>query len=254
MRAMCRACCVTLRMGIRLHMSNADSLPVLFIPGLADSPRLYQAQLPRIYRVGPVMVADHTRDESIAGIATRVLAHAPPRFALVGLSMGGYTALEIMRRAPERVLKLALLNTSARPDTPDAIERRLGAIAASERGEYRTITENLFPNVVHPSHAQDEALKRAYVDMHLSVGAEAFVRQQRAIIGRIDSRPSLAAIRCPTLVLVGDADKITPREHAEELAQGIPGAELRVIDTCGHLSALEQPEAVSEALLAHLTR
>lgn len=234
-------------------MPLADSLPVLFIPGLADSPRLYQAQLPQLYRLGPVMVADHTRDESIAGIATRILTHAPPRFALVGLSMGGYTALEIMRRAPERVLSLALLDTSARPDTGEGTERRLTAIAAAERGEYRAITENLFPNLVHPSRAQDEALKRAYVDMHLSVGAEAFVRQQRAIIGRIDSRPSLAAIRCPTLVLVGDADKITPPEHAEELAQGIPGAELRVLDTCGHLSALEQPDAVSDALLAHLT-
>ena len=232
----------------------SDSLPVLFIPGLADSPRLYQEQLSRVYRVGPVMVADHTRDESIAGIATRVLAHAPPRFALVGLSMGGYTALEIMRRAPERVPSLALLNTSARPDTPEGIERRRAAITAAERGEFRKITEDMFANVVHPKHAADETLKRVYVDMHLSIGPEAFVRQQRAIIGRVDSRPSLAAIRCPTLVIVGDADKVTPRELAEELAHGIRGAELRVIDNAGHLSALEQPEAVSEALLAHLAR
>jgi pimeloyl-ACP methyl ester carboxylesterase len=235
-------------------MSIADSLPVLFIPGLADSPRLFQAQLPHIYRLGPVMVADHTRDESIAAVASRVLTHAPPRFALVGLSMGGYTALEIMRRAPERVLSLALLNTSARVDTPEAIERRLSAIAAAERGEYRALTESIFPNVVHPHHAQDPELKRIYVDMHLAVGAEAFVRQQRAILGRVDSRADLAAIRCRTLVIVGDGDKVTPPEVAEELAQGIRGAELRVLDTCGHLSALEQPQAVSDALLAHLAR
>jgi pimeloyl-ACP methyl ester carboxylesterase len=234
-------------------MTIADSLPVLLIPGLADSPRLYQAQLPRLYRVGPVMVADHTRDETIAGIATRVLAHAPARFALVGLSMGGYTALEIMRRAPERVVRLALLNTSARPDTPESTERRLSAIAAAERGEFRALTMSLWPNMVHPIHAGDLALKRVYVDMHLAVGAEAFVRQQRAIIGRIDSRPSLAKIRCPTLVIVGDEDKLTPRELAEELANGIPGAQLRVLSTCGHLSALEQPEAVGDALLAHLS-
>lgn len=233
-------------------MTITDSLPILLIPGLADSPRLYQAQLPRLYRVGPVMVADHTRDDSIAGIAARVLRHAPPRFALVGLSMGGYTALEIMRNAPERVARLALLNTSARPDTPESIERRRLAIAAAERGEYREVTESVWPNAVHPSHVDDLALKRAYVEMHLAVGAAAFVRQQRAIIGRPDSRPSLSVIKCPTLVLVGDGDKITPPEVAQELANGITGARLSVIETCGHLSALEQPDAVSNALLGLL--
>jgi len=233
-------------------MTIPDSLPVLLIPGLADSPRLYQAQLPRLFRVGPVMVADHTRDETIAAIATRILAHAPPRFALVGLSMGGYTALEIMRRAPERVARLALLNTSARPETPESTERRLGAIAEAERGEFRALTERLWPLAVHPDHVADLELKRVHVEMHVSVGADVFVRQLRAIIGRIDSRPSLAAIACPTLVIVGDADQVTPREVAEELANGIPGAELRVIDTCGHLSTLEQPDVVSDALLAHL--
>lgn len=235
-------------------MSIADSLPVLLIPGLADSPRLYQAQLPRLFRVGPVMVADHTRDATIAEIATRVLAHAPPRFALVGLSMGGYTALEIMRRAPERVLSLALLDTSARPDTPESSERRRGAIAAAERGEYREVTEGLWPNLVHPKHAENLALKRDYVEMHMAVGAAAFVRQQQAIISRPDSRPTLTAIKCPTLVLVGDADTITPKEVAEELAQGIQGARLSVIAECGHLSALEQPEAVGDALLSFLER
>jgi pimeloyl-ACP methyl ester carboxylesterase len=233
-------------------MTITDSLPILLIPGLADSPRLYQEQLPRLFRIGPVMVADHTRDDTIAAIATRVLSHAPPRFALVGLSMGGYTALEIMRRAPERVARLALLDTSARPDAPDSSERRRLAIAAAERGEYRAVTEAQWPNLVHPSHAENLALKTAYVDMHLAVGAEAFVRQQRAIISRPDSRPGLAAIKCPTLVLVGDADKITPREVAEELASGIHGARLCVVETCGHLSALEQPAAVGDALLALL--
>jgi pimeloyl-ACP methyl ester carboxylesterase len=198
------------------------------------------------------MVADHTRDDTIAGIATRVLAHAPARFALVGLSMGGYTALEIMRRAPERVTHLALLDTSARPDTAESSERRRSAIAAAERGEFRALTEGLWPNLVHPFHVDNLALQNEYVEMHIAVGAAAFVRQQRAIIARQDSRPSLAAIKCPTLVLVGDADMITPKEVAEELAQGIQGARLSVIAHCGHLSALEQPEAVGDALLALL--
>jgi pimeloyl-ACP methyl ester carboxylesterase len=233
-------------------MTITDSLPVLLIPGLADSPRLYQAQLPRLFQKGPVMVADHTRDDTIAAIATRVLAHAPPRFALVGLSLGGYTALEIMRRAPERVAGLAVLDSSARPDTAESSERRRVAMAATERGEYRAVTEAQWPNLVHPAHAENLALKNAYVEMHMAVGAEAFVRQQRAIISRPDSRPSLAAIKCPTLVLVGDADKVTPKEVAEELAAGIAGARLCVIESCGHLSALEQPEAVGDALLTWL--
>jgi pimeloyl-ACP methyl ester carboxylesterase len=233
-------------------MTSNDSLPVLLIPGLADSPRLYQEQLPRLFGVGPVMVADHTRDETIADIATRVLAHAPPRFALVGLSMGGYTALEIMRRAPDRVSHLALLDTSARPETPESRERRLSAISAAERGEYRALTESIWPNMVHPSHADDAALKQVYLDMHLTVGAATFVRQQRAIMSRVDSRPSLAAIKCPTLVLVGDSDKVTPPEVADEMAKGIQGARFTVLERCGHLSALEQPEAVGDALLALL--
>jgi pimeloyl-ACP methyl ester carboxylesterase len=166
--------------------------------------------------------------------------------------MGGYTALEIMRRAPERVTHLALLNTSARPETPESTERRQSAIAAAERGEFRALTESLWSNVVHPAHVENAALKTAYVEMHLAVGAAAFVRQQRAILSRPDSRPSLAAIQCPTLVLVGDGDKVTPREVAEELADGIKYAHLTVVQTCGHLSALEQPEAVGDALLALL--
>jgi pimeloyl-ACP methyl ester carboxylesterase len=99
-------------------MPSSESLPVLLIPGIADSPRLFQEQLPRLFRAGPVMVADHTRDETVSSLAARVLAHAPPRFSLAGLSLGGYVALEIVRRAPERVSRLALLNTRRAPSRP----------------------------------------------------------------------------------------------------------------------------------------
>lgn len=234
-------------------MPIADSIPTLLIPGLTDSPRLYQGQLPALFRFGPVMVGDHTRDDNVVDIAKRVLKHAPPRFALVGLSMGGYTALEIMRTAPERVLRLALLDTSARADTPESTERRRAGIAAAERGEYAQVVESLWPLMVHESHLEDQVLKKAFVDMHLAAGAEVYVRQQRAIMSRPDSRPGLAAIQCPTLVLVGDSDKVTPPAVAEEMAQAIPGATLSVVPQCGHLSALEQPERVSEALVQWMT-
>ena len=229
-------------------MEPLDSTPIVLIPGLTDSPRLYQEQLPALFRFGPVMVADHTRDESIAGIARRVLRDAPPRFALVALSMGGYTALEIMRQAPERVLRLALLNTSARPDMPEASERRRLGIANAERGQYAEVVEASWPLMVHDAHTADEALKQVFVSMHLAAGPEVYVRQQKAIMGRVDSRPTLAAIRCPSLVLVGEGDKVTPPALAEELANGIPSCRLEVVPQCGHLSALEQPAAVTAAL------
>ena len=231
-------------------MSIADSTPTLLIPGLTDSPRLYQEQLPALFRFGPVMVGDHTRDDTVTALAARVLQHAPPRFALVGLSLGGYAALEIMRAAPERVLRLALLDTSARPETVESTERRKLGIARAERGEYREVVEATWPLMVHESKLEDLMLKQMFVNMHMAAGAEVYVRQQRAIMSRPDSRPSLNAIRCPTLVLVGDSDKVTPVEVAQEMAGGIFEAKLRVIERSGHLSALEQPQAVSEALVA----
>lgn len=230
-------------------MPLPDSLPTVLIPGLADTPRLYQGQLPALFRFGPVMVADHTRDTTIDGIAERVLRDAPPRFALAGLSMGGYTALAIMRKAPERVLSLALLDTSARPDTPEASERRMQAVAQAEGGAYARVVEASWPQLVHAQRVGDEALKRVYLEMKLAVGAEAYVRQQRAIMTRPDARPGLAHILCPTLVLVGEGDTLTPPALAQEMADGIGGAELCVIQGAGHLSALEKPEAVRDALV-----
>lgn len=233
-------------------MPQSESLPVLLIPGIADSPRLFQEQLPRLFRVGPVMVADHTRDDSVASLAARILAHAPPRFALAGLSLGGYVALEIIRRAPERVSRLALLNASARPETEEGIARRKAALSKAEGGAYPAVVEAAWGHVVHPERVGDSSLKQVFVDMRLAAGAATFVRQQQAIITRVDSRPSLSAIECPTWVLVGDADEITPPEVAEELAAGISGGRLVVVPRCGHLSALEQPEHVGDALLEWL--
>ncbi|HEX6242763.1 MAG TPA: alpha/beta hydrolase, partial [Polyangiales bacterium] len=164
-------------------MPHSDSLPIVLIPGLTDSPRLYQAQLPALYRFGPTTVADHTRDDTIAGIASRVLRHAPPRFALAGMSMGGYTALEIMRQAPERVLRLALLDTSARPETAEARERRTQGIAKAANGQYGEVVEAAWPLMVHERHQADAALKQVFVDMHLAAGPEVYTRQQQAIMG-----------------------------------------------------------------------
>ncbi len=227
-------------------------LPVLLVPGLLATARLYAAQVPALWRFGPVTVADHRRDDTMAGIARRILADAPPRFSLIGLSMGGYVAFEILRQAPQRVARLALLDTSARPDTAEAGQRRRAQIALAERGRLAEVTEQQFPLLVHPARRDDEALRRLVRLMAEETGADAFIRQQRAIMSRPDSRPGLAAIVCPTLVMVGEADQLTPPEVAREMAEAIPAARLVVVRDSGHLSTIEQPGATTEALAAWL--
>ena len=225
-----------------------EPLPTVLVPGLSCSPRLYGEQVPVLWRYGPVTVADHTRDDSMAGIARRILSSAPPRFALVGLSMGGYIAFEIMRQAADRVDRLALLDTAARADAPEQTERRRGQMTLAETGRFVEIRDLTWPLLVHKSRHDDAALKRIHYAMSDEVGAEAFLRQQTAILNRVDSRPLLLSIRCPALVLVGDADELTPPERAREMAAAIPGAKLTVVPECGHLSTLERPAAVTAAL------
>jgi pimeloyl-ACP methyl ester carboxylesterase len=233
-------------------MTTTQPLPIVLVPGLTCSARLYADQIPALWQFGPVTIADHTRDDSMAAIARRILAAAPPRFALAGLSMGGYIAFEIMRQAAGRVVKLALLDTGARAETPAQTERRQAPIALANSGRYAEIPELAFPIYVHRNRHNDEALKRIVRTMAAETGVEAFLRQQQAIIGRLDSRPGLAAIGCPTLVLVGDGDEATPPELAREIAAGIGGARLVVITDSGHLSTLEQPQAVTAALVEWL--
>jgi pimeloyl-ACP methyl ester carboxylesterase len=228
------------------------ALPIVLIPGLLASARLYREQLPTLWRFGSVTVADHTRADSVPAIARSILATAPPRFALAGLSMGGYLAFEIVRQAPERVERLALLDTSAQPDTPELTERRRKQIALAQRGHLAEVVELQFEILLHPDRQHDESLRALVRLMAQETGADAFVRQQTAIIGRPDSRPGLAAIRCPTLVLVGDGDALTPPDLAVEIAEGIDGARLVVVPESGHLSTLERPEPVTRALVQWL--
>jgi pimeloyl-ACP methyl ester carboxylesterase len=228
----------------------ADSLPIVLVPGLNCSPRLYGPQIPALWRFGPIIVADHTRDDTMAGIVRRLLATAPPRFALIGLSMGGYIAWEVMRQAADRVVRLALLDTGARAFPPEQTEDRKARIALAESGRFAEAIESTWPILVHPARLGDAALKQIYVDMCHDVGPEASVRQQKALMTRADSRPLLASIRCPTLVLVGAQDALTPPALSDEMAAGIPGARLVKVPDCGHLSTLERPEAVTRELVA----
>ena len=155
-----------------------NTMPILLVPGLLSSPRIYGPVMPALWRLGPVTVANHIRDENIGAIARRILAEAPPRFALAGHSMGGYIAFEILRQAPDRVAKLALINTQARADTPEATARRRGQMARAQAGEFHAILDELFPGFVHPSRRERADLRQLVYDMGDDVGVEGFVRQQ----------------------------------------------------------------------------
>jgi pimeloyl-ACP methyl ester carboxylesterase len=229
-----------------------NTMPILLVPGLASSPRIYAPVIPALWRFGPVTVANHIRDDNMGAIARRILAEAPPRFALAGHSMGGYIAFEIMRQAPDRVAKLALINTQARPDTSEATARRRGQIARARSGEFHAVLDELFAGFVHPSRRGDGALRQLVHDMGDDIGVDAFVRQQTAVMSRADSRPTLAWIKCPTLVLSGDEDNTIPNSLSVEMADGIPGAKLTILACCGHLPQPEQPQATADALVEWL--
>ena len=226
-----------------------NSLPVVLVPGLACSPRIYEPQIPSLWRQGPVFIANHARGGDMATIARRILAEAPLRFSLAGHSMGGYIIFEMFRQAPERISRLAFLNTSARPEAPEVTEKRRVMIQEVKQGGYRAVMDRLFANFVHPALARDEHLHRIVLDMADDVGPDAFVWQLEAITGRIDSRPTLATIKCPTLVLTSDTDNMMPPDASSEIASAIPGAKLVTIQDCGHLTQLEKPQAVTDALL-----
>lgn len=227
-------------------------VPLVLLPGLAMDERLYATQVAALSDITEIRVGDLTTADSIAAMAETVLARAPAHFALCGLSLGGYVAFEIMRRSPERVLKLALLDTHARPDDAEARARRLDLIGLAERGEFESVLARLLPLFIHPDRLEDQALVGTITAMLQKVGLDGFLRQQNAILHRIDSRPSLGSITCPTLVLAGRQDVPAPVEAQEEIAAAVPNAMLVILPNCGHLSPMEQPAMVSAQLRAWL--
>lgn len=230
-----------------------EPLHTVLVPGLICTARLYTEQLPALWRLGPVTVADHTRDADVASLARRLLEHAPPRFALVALSMGGYVAFELLRQVPERVARLVLLDTTARSDTPEQAAARRQLMALAHEGRFSEVPDRLFPRFVHRQRQGDAALLQLLRRMADETGVAAFLRQETTILHRPDSRASLAAIRCPTTVIVGAGDELTPPEVAREIADAVPGARLIEIADAGHLSPLERPVEVTAALVEALS-
>jgi len=230
-------------------MKTVPKLGLVLVPGLLCDALLWTDQIEALGTEFKCWVADHARSETMAGVAADVLRDAPfERFALAGLSMGGYIALEIMRQAAYRVDRLALLDTSARADTPEQLERRKGLIALARRGRFIGVTHAMLPLFIHPSRLKDEKLVATVKKMAKNTGRNGFIRQEEAIMSRADSVALLPTISCPSLVLCGRQDAVAPLDRHEEMANGIPGATLVVIEECGHLSTLERPAEVSEAL------
>lgn len=223
----------------------SDRPHLVFVPGLLCDAALWAHQIGHMADIADCHVGDTRSDDTIAGMARTILHAAPQRFALAGLSMGGYVSFEIMRQAPERVVRLALLDTAATPDTEERRQRRLDLIKLAEVGEFKGVAPRLLPQFIHPDRLLDGTLTDAIMEMTQRVGKDAFLRQQNAIMGRMDSRPHLAAIEIPTLVLCGREDVMTPIERHSEIAGAIPDARLAVIEDSGHLTTMERPQAVT---------
>jgi pimeloyl-ACP methyl ester carboxylesterase len=234
---------------------NAPPRPLLLLlPGLLCDEALWAPQAAALADLAAPIVGDLTRHDSLPAMAASMLAETPGRFALAGLSMGGYVAQEIMRQAPERVTRLALLDTSARADSEEQRSRRRGLIELAAKGHFKGVTPRLLPFLVHTDRLTDQPLVEMVTSMAERVGSAAFLRQQRAIIGRPDGRADLARIACPTLILCGREDALTPLALHEEMAAAIPGAKLKIVEHCGHLSTLERPDAVNSTLRDWLAR
>jgi pimeloyl-ACP methyl ester carboxylesterase len=222
--------------------------PLVLLPGLLCDAALWRHQIETLADLAEITVADLTQADQAGAAAQRVLASAPDEFALAGLSMGGYIALEIMRQAPDRVARLALLDTSARPDTHEKMKFRQELIDLARSGQFKGVTPRLLPKLIHPERMADADLVGSILAMAERVGRAAFLRQQRLLMNRPDSRHDLALIHCPTVVVCGRQDGLTPLADSEEMAEKIPRGKLVVIEECGHLSTMERPRAVSAVL------
>jgi pimeloyl-ACP methyl ester carboxylesterase len=222
--------------------------PITLLPGLACDAELWREQLSALSALRPVRVTDvHTRYATLPQMAAALLAEQRGDLLLCGTSMGGMLALEALRQAPQRVRALALLASSARPDTPELIRLRSDAIALFEQGRMREVLQANLAFAFDPSHAK--ALAPAYLAMIERAGAAQLIAQNRAVMARADMRPLLPQVACPTLVVAGQSDLLTPPEHAQEMAARIPGARLELLPRCGHMLTWEQPQRVNALLI-----
>lgn len=222
-------------------------MPLLLLPGMLNDAALWQAQLAGLSDIADCRVGDLTRHDSLRAVAEDVLAAAPAQFALAGFSLGGYVAQEILRIAPQRVQRLALLGTSFHADSPErAAQRQAQQAAVRMAGTFHGFGDRLMRSYIDASRLGDRQLVRNVRAMTTRLGADVFLRQSR--IERVDGRGVLRGYRDPLLVMCGANDAITPPAISREIAAMVPQAQLVVIAGCGHLAPLEQPDAVTRAM------
>ena len=218
---------------------------LVLIPGLGSDAAVWSRCIEVLGSGFRTMIGDTLQDDTLQGMARRILDAAPAKFVLAGLSMGGMVALEVMRLQPERVTGLAIVDSNAFPDTPEQAEQRRRTLDAVRRGvDLRTAGQASLAWLVHSEAAAD--VKADVVEMGVRVGAEAYARQVEAVLHRPDQRPILATIKVPTLVITGADDAMIPVTCARAIAAAIPAAELKIIPDCGHLPPIEKPRTVAD--------
>lgn len=222
--------------------------PLLLLSGLLCDKALWRPQVNALADIADIFVPELTEFSSIEEMATVVLEDAPDFFALAGLSMGGYISQEILRREPDRISRLALLDTSYYEEAPERVKIRKDYIEEARNGHFEKAKKGLLPLLIHPDRQNDTILTAIISGMAERVGSDAYVRQQTAILNRVDGTDDLPKIVCPTLILCGRQDALTPLSHHKEMSEKIPNATLTVVENCGHLSTLERPEAVNAAM------
>jgi len=226
---------------------------LILLPGLACDASLWRDPLRALApRYAPVVSDVHERFDAIDAMADALLAEHAGALVLIGASMGGMIALAAASRSGERVRGLALLGSTARADTPEMRTLRSQAIGLFEQGRMDEVLRANLPFAFHPGVRGDSEIVARYLASVRRAGALQLIRQNRAVLARADARAGLAAIRCPTLVVCGDADQLTPPECSQEIAAGIAAARLAIVPDCGHMLTLEQPEQVNALLLEWL--
>ena len=226
---------------------------LVLLPGLLCDERVWRDQIAALGDVVPCSVANWGTLDSIVGMAEHVLATAPPEFALAGHSMGGRVAFQVIRRAPERVTRLALLNTGADTRQSGAAGKqeernRMALVELARTQGMRAMAMKWLPPMMHPRRMEDTALVEEIVQMIERKTPEMFFAQQRALLGRPDANPVLSTIHCPTMLLSGREDTWSPPSRHEEMAAKIPGSRVVIVADSGHMAPMEQPAAVSQAL------
>jgi pimeloyl-ACP methyl ester carboxylesterase len=226
---------------------------LILLPGLLNDAELWRDQVSGLADVARCRVADLTQGESVRALAEQVLDEAEPTFALAGFSMGGYVAQEIARLAPERIERLALIDTAIRVDTPErAAQRRVTNAAAQRPGAFLGIADRLMTSYVDPSRLDDKDLTGRIQAMTQRLGRDVFVRQNS--LPREDGQAALRALRCPIVIVCGEHDVITPLAGQREMAAAIGCSHLVVIPNAGHMTPMEAPGAVNGALRHWLER